>query len=100
MKHEALRELRALIKLPDWTEFCPEKLREQLLNEWVERWIEDVEYSQSVVNTKYLTAEYNDIIKIKLAQSLAEEAAETCVSYKTVDKKITASMCAFRKRAK
>lgn len=100
MKHDALNELRALIKIPDWSEFCPEKLRQELLEDWIGRWIADVEFSQDVVSTNYLTSEYSDLIKIKLAQSLAEDLAEEAVTYKTHDKRITASMCALRRKSK
>lgn len=100
MKHEALTELRNILKLPDWSSFCPEKLREQQLEDWIKRWITNAEFTQAVVNTKYLDSEYSDIIKTKLAQSLAEDLAENCVTYKTADKKITASMIAFRRKEK
>lgn len=101
MKHEALKELRDLIKLPDWNTVCPEKNRLEQLEYWFDRWIVEAEYSQSVVDTKYLTSEFNDVIKLKLAQSLGEESlAENCISYKTQEKKITASMCSLRRKAK
>jgi hypothetical protein len=100
VKHDALKELKAIIKLPDWNEFCREKTREEQLNAWIERWIAPVEFSQDVVDSKYLTSEYNDIIKIKLAQSMAEDIAETCVSYSTQKKKITGTMLAFRRKSK
>lgn len=99
-KHQALIELRAILRLPDWSNFCPEKLREEKFEEWIERWIIDVEYSQAVVSTKYLDSEYSDVIKLKLGQSLGEELTEDCVGFKTQDKKITASMCALRRKGK
>ncbi len=98
MKHEALIQLRALIKVADWSSFCPEKLREELLEDWINRWIAEAEYTQAVVSTKYLDSEYSDIIKIKLAQSLAEDLTEDCIGFKTQDKRITASLCAFRRK--
>jgi hypothetical protein len=100
MKHEAFKELRDIIKLQDWSEFCPEKTRAEKLEAWMNKWITEVEFSQAVVDTKYLTSEYNDTIKIKLAQSLAEDLAEECVTYKTKERKISATMCALRRRAK
>lgn len=100
MKHDALTELRAIMKLPDWSNFCPEKLREEKLLEWFDRWIIEAEFTQAVVSTKYLDSEYSDVIKFKLAQSLAEDLTETCISYKTADKRITANMIAFRRKSK
>lgn len=100
MKHDALTELRAIIKITDWSSFCPEKLREELLEDWVKRWLIELEHSQSVVSTKYLDSEYSDIIKLKLAQAQAEDLAENCISYKTADKRITANMVSFRRKEK
>lgn len=96
----ALDELRELIKVSDWSTFCPEKTRAELLEAWIEKWLVEVEYSQSVVDTKYLTSEYNDTIKLKLAQSLAEDLAEECVTFRTNDRKIAAKMTAFRRRGR
>lgn len=100
MKHDALTELRNIVKIADWSSFCPEKLRAELLDDWINRWLVSPEFTQAVVNTKYLDSEYSDIIKTKLAQSLAEDLAENCISYKTADKKITASMVALRRKEK
>lgn len=98
--HQALIELRAILRLPDWTTFCPEKLREEQFEDWCNRWVIDVEFTQAVVNTKYLDSEYSDVIKTKLGQSLGEDLTEECVSFKTQDKRITASMCALRRKEK
>lgn len=98
--HPAIIELYTIIKEEDWSSFCPEKRRQEMLEKWVRNWIIDVQFSQAVVSTNYLTSEYNDIIRLKLAQSLAEELAEDCTLYSSEDTKITAKMCAIRRRAK
>lgn len=90
---KALEELRSIIKLPN------ELLREEQLQLWTERWIKDLEFSQDVVDTKYLTSEYNDTIKIRMAQIMAEDLAEDCVSFKTEKKRISGTMLAFRRKA-
>lgn len=99
-KHPAIKELYDIIKVEDWSSFNPEKTRQELLERWERSWIVDVEFSQAVVNTNYLTSEYNDIIKLKLAQSLAEDLSESCTLYKTENKKVTAQMCALRRKEK
>lgn len=99
-KHPAIKELYDIMKIEDWSSFCPEKTRKELLEKWERAWIVDVEFSQSVVSTNYLTSDYNDLIRMKLAQSLAEDLSETCTTYKTEDKKITAQMCAIRRKEK
>lgn len=100
MKHPALKELYNILKIKDWTDFCPEKDREEKLKAWEEKWIVEVEQSQSVVNPKYLTSEYNDEIKYKMAQTLAEVLAEECTSYVTEKNKITAKMLSIRRKEK
>lgn len=94
MKHPALSELRDLTNVPD------DGLRSQLLEEWIASWLHFAEFEQAVLSTKYLTAEYNDAIKFKLAQCISEELAEECAEFKTQDKKIAATVCAIRRRAK
>jgi hypothetical protein len=94
MKHEALDELRYIMNVPD------EQYRRPLFEDWVARWTVTVKFTQDVVNTDALTSEHSDLIKIKLAQSLAEDLAEDCVSYEVREKKITASLCGLRRRAK
>jgi cell fate regulator YaaT (PSP1 superfamily) len=100
VKHEALKELRAIIKLPDWTEFCPEKIREEQLEAWIERWIVEATFSQSVTDVKYLDSEYKDLIKEKLAASAAEDLSENCMTYATQKKTISGTMVAFRRKGK
>jgi len=80
--HPAIEELYNIIKKEDWSSFCPEKERKDLLDKWARSWIIDVEFSQPVINKSYLTSEYNDIIKVKLAQSMAEDLAEDCTIFK------------------
>lgn len=98
--HPALEQLYDIIRKEDWSSFCPEKVREEQLDKWCKNWLVDIEYQQSVLDTKYLTGEYNDIIKLKLAQSLAEDLAEECTQFKVEDRKISAQVCAFRRKEK
>lgn len=97
MKHPALTELYNILKERDWTEFCPEKRRADLLDLWVEKWLMEVEQSQLVVDTKYLTSEHSDFVKYRMGQVLGEALTEDCVSYKTTGKKISASMVGLKR---
>jgi hypothetical protein len=98
--HPALTELYEIIKAEDWSSFCPEKLRQEKLDKWCRDWVVDVEFTQAVVSTEYLSSEYHDIIKYKLAQSLAEDLAEDCTQFTMADCSINAKMMAFRRKAK
>ena len=97
MNHPAIKELYTIMKEQDWTSFCPEKKRAELLDKWVEKWIKEVEQSQLVVDTKYLNSEHSDFVKYRMGQVLGEQLTEECVNYKMEDKKITASMVGLKR---
>lgn len=99
-QHPAIAELYKLIQKKDWSEFYPEKIRQQMLDMWVEKWITSVEYSQSVVDTKYLSIEYNDVIKTKIAQSISDDLMEECVDYDIKDREILGEVTALRRERK
>ena len=100
MKHPGLKELYNILKVQDWTSFCPEKDRELLLDKWIAKWIVEVEQSQSVVNQKYLDSEHLDIVKYKLGETLGQSLAEECVAFKTEERKISGNMIALRRKEK
>lgn len=99
-QHPAIAELYKLIRKKDWSDFYPEKIRQQMLDMWIEKWITNVEYSQSVVDTKYLSVEYNDAIKTKVSQSIAEDLMEECVDYRVKDREILGEVTALRRERK
>lgn len=99
-KHPAINELYDIIKLEDWSTFCPEKTRLEKLDRWVRNWIDNVEYKQTITDTKYLSSEYMDIIKTHLTENLAEELAENCVVFQTEKKEVRANLIALRKKGK
>lgn len=95
--HKALKELYDIIKITDWSPFYPEKLRQQKLDAWKQKWLVEVEFSQSVVSKAYLSSEYHDAIKYKLAESLSHDLAETCTTFNTEDQKVSASIVALKR---
>lgn len=100
MKHPAIKDLYNILKTKDWTSFCPEKNREELLNKWVDQWVMEVEQSQLVVDKKYLDSEHLDIVKYKLGEHLGQSLAEECVQFKTEERKISGHMVALRRKEK
>ncbi len=95
--HKALKELQEIIRTPDWSNFFPEKMRQQKLDAWVTKWLVEAEFSQDVVNKDYLTSEYQDLIKYKLSESLAHDLADSCVTFNTAEQKVSAAIVAFRR---
>lgn len=97
MKHPAIKELQTIIKEKDWTEFCPEKTRAELLEQWIAKWLIEVEQSQSVVDAKYLNSEQSDFVKYRMGQVLGEALTEECVHFSTNARKISATMVGLRR---
>jgi hypothetical protein len=100
VKHPALKELYEIIKKEDWTSFCPEKTRAELLEKWEQKWITSVESEQLVMDKKYLTSEFSDMVKERLAQNLAESLAEECVTFTITDRKVKAQLFGIRRKEK
>jgi hypothetical protein len=97
MKHPAIQELRNIMKTQDWTSFCPEKTRLELLETWITTWLIEVEQSQSVVDAKYLDSETSDFVKYRMGQVLGEALTEECVTFTTQSRKITAKMVGLKR---
>lgn len=100
MRHPAIAELYEIIKKEDWTSFCPEKIRRDLLDVWITKWLVAPSAEQLVMDKKYLTIEFSDIVKERLAQNLAESLTEECVSFTIKDRKIEANMIGLRRKEK
>ena len=100
MRHPAIKELFEIIKTQDWTSFCPERDRQVLLEKWEQKWVSIVETEQLIMDKKYLTSEFSDIIKERMAQNLAEQLTEESVTYTITDKKIKAQMLGIRRKEK
>jgi hypothetical protein len=98
MKHPAIAELYDIIKKEDWTSFCPEKTRATLLEKWEQKWIASVEADQLVMDKKYLTSEFSDMVKERLSQNLAELLAEECVTFTITDRKVKAQLFGIRRK--
>lgn len=97
MKHPALEELFEIIKEPDWTSFCPEKIRQEKLEQWVAKWVIEVEQSQFVVDAKYLDSESFDFVKYRMGQVLGEALTEECVNFTTSARKISGHLIGLRR---
>ena len=80
----AIQELYELLRLKDWSDYYPEKNRVQALDMWIEKWVVPVSYTQPVVDTKYLTSEFSDVIKTRITQNIVEDVVEDCVTFETL----------------
>ena len=72
----------------------------EYLEDWWDRWIVEVETSQIVINTKFLTSEYSDAIKFNLTKNVLDQAAEECIDFDLKEKRVTANFIALRRKSK
>lgn len=97
MKHPALDELRKIMKIEDWTNFCPEKDRMIALQEWTDKWLLEIEQSQLVVDPKYLSSEHTDFVKYRMGQVLGEALTEECITFTSAARKISGHLIGLRR---
>lgn len=91
---KSIKELFAIIELDREID------RYHALQDWVDSWIEDVEAVQHVTARKYLTSEYEDILKAKLAETLALDLCESGINFDLNSKKIKANLSILRRKAR
>lgn len=95
---KALDELKEIMRIRDDKAFHSSKTREAELKEWIYRWIVEVDSSQLVMDSKYLTSEYEDTLKERLALNMLEKVTEECVAYSEAKNKISSEMLVFRRK--
>ena len=89
----ALKELYSVIELEREID------RYHALSEWIDSWVETVSSTQSVVSKKYLTTEFADLIKLKMAESMALDLCEIAMCIKSSEREIKSEMTVLRKKA-
>lgn len=97
---EALKELRAIIRMRDQAHWKPTEIREYALEDWIYRWLETIEYEQCVINEKYLNSEFQDFIKEHIAKKLSEEQLVDCIDFDTKKSIIKGQVTSIRRRSK
>jgi hypothetical protein len=96
--HPALNELYKLIKsrhLGETVDGTNARLHQ--FNDWVDRWTEEVQVSQSVIKNK-LTSEDEDFIKYYLSYKMGEELMINCVDAENEKRCIKTRIRAFKVR--
>lgn len=94
----ALVELEKLIKMKDDKAFKYSESREKALKAWMYDWISQVEASQLVVNPKYITSEFDDLLKEQLTKNVLEQVTEEAVEFTKSSNKIESKLAVVRKK--
>lgn len=100
MNREALAELRKLIQIPDQKHWNCFKMREQALEEWVERWIIDVKAEQSVLNLNKIPSDVEDVLKEQLVASLLDQLMTDVAAISKKNNTLSGELVCLRRKAK
>ena len=95
---EALKELRKIAQIPDQKHWNCMEIRERALEEWIEKWIVQLEYEQSVLNQKYLSLDFEDFLKEHVGKKLADQAMEDAIEITCEKTRLTGRMVCLRRK--
>jgi len=97
---DALKELRKIVQMPDQKHWNCTELRERALEEWINTWIVEVEYEQSVLSQRYLSLDFEEFLKEHIGKKLAEQAMEEAVEITKNKTQLKGNMVCLRRKAK
>ena len=95
---EALKQVRKIIQMPDQKHWNYVEMRERALEEWINTWIIQLNYEQSVLDQKYLNVEFEDFLKEHIGNKLTDQAMESAVEITKEKTKIKGSLTCIRRK--
>jgi hypothetical protein len=95
---DALKELRKIIQMPDQKHWNYVEMRERALEEWINAWIIQLDYEQSVLDQRYLNSEFEDFLKEHIGNKLTDQAMESAVDITTEKTRIKGSLTCVRRK--
>lgn len=95
---EALKELRKIIQMPDQKHWNYVEMRQRALEDWIDSWIIQLEYEQSVLDQRYLSSEFEDFLKEHIGSKLTDQAMEGAVDITTEKTRIKGSLTCLRRK--
>ena len=97
---EALKELRKIVQMPDQTHWNCTEIRERALEEWIDKWILELEYEQAVLNQRYLSLDFEEFLKEHVGKKLAEQAMEEAIDITKQKTQLKGKLVCLRRKAK
>ena len=97
---KALKELRKIVQMPDQKHWNCTEMRERALEEWIEKWLVELSYEQSVLSERYLTLDFEDFLKEHIGSKLTEQVMEEAVEITKEKTKLKGNMVCLRRKAK
>lgn len=95
---DALKELRKIVQMPDQKHWNCTEMRERALEEWIEKWILELEYEQAVLNKRYLSLDFEEFLKEHVGKKLSEQALEEAVEITSDNTKLKGKMVCLRRK--
>jgi hypothetical protein len=95
---DALKELRKIVQIPDQKHWNCMEMRERALEEWIDQWIVVLEHEQTVLNSRYLTTDFQDFLKEHVGKKLVEKAMEDAVDISMENTKIKGKLTCVKRR--
>ncbi len=94
--NRAIKELTRIVEMEGIDRKSGKEARLIALNTWVNDWVEEVKYSQSVIKNS-LTSEDQDFIKYHLASKMGDKLMDYCIQVESVPNKVSAQVWALRR---
>lgn len=95
--NSALKELRNIIKMRDQKHWDATKIREHALEEWIEKWVTNLDDELTVLNEKFMTSDFEDFLKEQIGRKLTEAAMEDAITIKKEKNKFKGSLTCIRR---
>ena len=95
---EALKELRKIAQMPDQKHWNCTEMRERALEEWINKWIIELNYEQTVINRRYLTSDFEDFLKEHVGKKLADQAMEDAIEITSEKTKLNGKLVCLRRK--
>jgi benzoyl-CoA reductase/2-hydroxyglutaryl-CoA dehydratase subunit BcrC/BadD/HgdB len=95
---DALKELRKVVQIPDQKHWNCMEMRERALEEWIDKWIIVLEHEQTVLNSRYLTTDFQDFLKEHVGKKLTEKAMEDAIDITMENTKIKGKLTCLKRR--
>jgi benzoyl-CoA reductase/2-hydroxyglutaryl-CoA dehydratase subunit BcrC/BadD/HgdB len=95
---DALKELRKVVQIPDQKHWNCMEMRERALEEWIDKWIIVLEHEQTVLNSRYLTTDFQDFLKEHVGKKLTEKAMEDAIDITMENTKIKGKLACLKRR--
>ena len=97
---EAIKELRKLVQIPDQKHWNCMEMRERALEEWLEKWIIDLNVEQSALNFSKMPLDVQDLLKEQLISGILDQVMTDVAVITTQPNKLLGEMSCIRRKPK